>query len=263
VVVDVDRAEWTPTWPHPTPAGRPGDQYSQAPVVEAILDVRVEGSDVPLDALDGFARVLPGWEDSIKGVARDVRANEDTGTTEETDPTAYGFMRSDRRRRILVSPNRLGYSWLGEYKNWDHLVTEFTEVWEAFRPATFPQAISRISARFVNVIEIPGQPIEISDYVRTRVDVAPNLPQSFTDYFMQIDIPLDDDLGVVVTSATTEPREQGHTALALDLDTYDQARLNLDTDSFIPLGERLTRLRKAKNYVFEASITDATRDLIK
>jgi len=56
------------------------------------------------------------------------------------------------------------------------------------------------------------------------------------------------------------PPQEGHSALILDLDTYDETGFVLEGEEQLNL--RLGRLRSAKNYVFEASITDATRGLI-
>lgn len=263
VVTDAYSPTWTPSWPHPVPPWQHGVRYSHAPIVEAILDIRVAGGSADLQDLEDLLQHLPGWEEALRGEVRGLRPNDETGVAEPSDPIAYAFMRSDRRRRIQASPDSLAYAWIGDYQTWDKLVEEFREVWGLFASIVAPQAVTRIGCRFVNVIQIPASVVEISDYLRTRVDVAPSLPQGVSSYFMQIDVPLSDSLGVVVTSAMADPASDQHTGVALDLDTHDDARLELETNAFEPLEQRLITLREVKNYVFEASITDATRNLIR
>jgi uncharacterized protein (TIGR04255 family) len=66
-----------------------------------------------------------------------------------------------------------------------------------------------------------------------------------------------------ITSATAAPPSAGISSILLDIDAYRQVDLTLsDEGASNTLWSVLDDLRDAKNFVFEACITDATRGLI-
>jgi uncharacterized protein (TIGR04255 family) len=257
---------WLPAWV-PRHIAENARHYRSAPIVEAILEWRVEGESIQLERLRTLSTALDGWSDaSVSGLRQGLLEMAPEGDAAGPgDLVGYAFSRGDGRRNIHASVDRFAFAWLGQYEDWDSLVAEALVAWEAFREIAQPSSVTRIGARFVNVIKVPGGEIEISDYLRTSVNISPYLPQVLTGYFTSVDIPLDPDrgIGATITSALT-PVDGGYTGLALDLDTYCAASLDLaGPDSMEDMNHRLSTLRVAKNYVFEASITDATRGLIR
>ena len=269
VRVDHDRGggatvSWAPAWPHPSQGV--AARYDKAPIVEAIIEARTEGGGLNPDLFESFADALGGgWDDAervgLRRVERESRGSEFADTT----PDGYAFTRKDHGRRVQVTPSSVGISWLGSYERWEELVVEFRRVWAVYMERSAPERITRLSTRFINVIQIPAPSVEIADYLRTGIDIAPTLPQRIGGYFMQVELPLDpaQGLGVVVTSALTDPEVEGTTAVVLDLDTYDMTSIEVNDEWEEVLSAHLATLREVKNYVFEASITDATRGLIR
>lgn len=257
---------WLPAWV-PKHIAQNTQHYGAAPIVEAILEWRVVAEPIGLEQLRTLPAALEGWSDAKVSPLRQSRLelNADGDASAATESVGYAFSRADNRRNIHATADRLAFVWLGEYKDWDALATEALSAWEAFHEVVRPSAVTRIGTRFVNVIEVPTVGIEISDYLRTAVNISPYLPQVLSGFFTSVDIPLDPEhgFGATVTSALT-PVDEGHTGLALDLDTYCAATLDLTgPDATDAMSQRLNTLRMAKNYVFEASITDATRGLIR
>jgi len=261
--VEVVRPSWVPQWV-PRDVANSVRHYSKAPIVEAILELRTTGFLTPVDALQEFLSTLPGWSDAeheqIFSTSMELKATGETSA--ESQRIGHAFRKSDQTRNIHLTSDRFAYAWLGGYTNWEDLTAEALFAWKHLKQLTDVDSIVRIGARFVNLIVVPSAAIEISDYLRTTVHISPYLPQGLSGFFMQVSVPLDSQagLGTTITSSLA-PAPEGHSGLVLDLDTYDQD-VPLSPDDDDGLMRRLATLRIAKNYVFEASITDATRGLI-
>jgi hypothetical protein len=94
----------------------------------------------------------------------------------------------------------------------------------------------------------------LDNYFHAAPKIPPELPQGLSTYFVRLEIPFDPPAGVLILAlAAAPPVAMDVVSTLLDLDAIRQ---NLATD---PEEE----LRDVKNAAFEASITDAARDLFK
>lgn len=219
-----------------------------------------------LTALEGFASdqadyASPEPEVQLSG---EIQYKDGEVSTNATGgQIGYVYRRRDGLRVVQVRPNRLAYSWTGQYEGWDVFVEEFMKWWERYRSVIRPTELTRIGVRYVNKIDIPSVPIEIKDYLRTGIDVSPYLPQMVAGYYMQVVVPIRDSVMAQVISTILPPGNPEATSLILDIDTSDTepviAAADADNQA---IQKRLDNLRDCKNYVFEACITDATRRLI-
>lgn len=242
----------------------PGRQYANAPVVEAILEFQVASPIADLEQLRGLTDRLPEWAGAEDGYLMASEVSIAVDDTTATKPQAVAHVYQLENRTLTVALDRLAFSWSGAYTSWDDLTAAAIPAWMAYREIARPTQLRRLGTRFVNVINIPSASIEIRDYLRTAVGISSYLPQALENFFLQVEIPLDDEhkMGVKLTS-TIGQSPPGQTALILDLDTYKRCNLDLENpesaEAWVP---DLNDLREAKDYVFEACITDATRGLI-
>lgn len=255
---------WTAQWVSADLSG--SHHYESAPIAEAIIEVRIEAAEpTSVAVLQEFAATLPSWQGAqIKPMMSGTIEIRDDGADASADVAGFQMLRADGARTLHLLPDRVAFGWNSNYADWESFTSEWWSVWRAFAELTKPTFVTRIATRFVNLIRVPKPQVEISDYLRTTVNISPVLPQAVRSLFMQVDVPLvpSGEIGVNVTSALAAVDDPNTSGLVLDLDTYDQRALIVDDDSDVELVERLQILRAAKNYVFEASITDATRSLI-
>lgn len=240
--------------------------YDNAPIIEAILEFRVSDAGDLSPTLASFCDGASGWEGAEVSpiFSRTIELNNTGESRVQSNPIGHSILRADGARRITVMTDRIAYSWIGQYETWEALVDEALPMFWKYRDDTGATQLVRLACRFVNVIRMRSPHSEVRDYLRTSVDVSPYLPQGLESFFMQATVGLGDNLGVNVTSAAPANFEEGQVGVALDLDTFDSATLDLTTDWVVAeMNSKLDMLRMAKNYVFEASITDATRGLIK
>ncbi len=247
---------------------RTGAHYSRAPIVEAIIEIRCDlPAEVNLNSLKGA--VDP---DEYPGVGNQVEVTgtldiSDAGVRNETatQQTGFAFTRSDSQRIVHAGLKRFAYSALRPYDRWSTFSREAWDAWLVYQRAVKPSRATRLGVRYVNRIEIPDPMVEIRDYLRTAIDVSPYLSQMVEGYFLQVQVPLQSyRAAATVTSTLVEPDRVDTTVLVLDIDAWQRTDIDFSTeDSPAVIQQGLDNLRNAKNYVFEACITDATRGLIR
>lgn len=245
-----------------------GRQYEHAPIIEAVLDIRVElpdgvGLDRLADLMAGRAD-YPSVSPQVQFEGGLVFEGESIHATTSGRQIGHLFQRVDQQRVIQAHLDRFVFSWLKPYDEWSKFIEEAEEMWLRYVQAVEPIRVTSAGVRFVNKIVIPQPRVEIKDYLRTSVDVSPYLPQAISSMLLQVSIPLGrEDIVATITSTIVPPDVPGSTSLILDIDTVRPLDLSRDDQEFeSKFVAALEHLHQAKNLVFEACITDATRGLI-
>lgn len=189
----------------------------------------------------------------------------DFGATEPVSTVSHekvglSFDRADGQRVILATLSSFGFVWRGHYETWDVFLEEAEQAWFRYKDATEVAFVEHVGVRFVNHIPIPNPSIEIQDYLRTTIHLAPQLPQLVTNLYAQVTIPfVETGCDVTITTGVLTDEE----ALLLDIDAQSNLHAYAADKEFdAQLRDRLSSLRQTKNFAFEACITDATRSLI-
>ena len=232
--------------------------YDHAPIVEAAISIEVQHlgeSSLPvLSALgDSLSLDFPTKRPRFRSqVAVSVGAQPTAETRNFQD--GYVCVAQDERHVLQFWLGGVIASMLAPYTRWEDLEPLATNAWGAFESAT-GSAIQALGIRFINKIEIPsGEPME--HYLSTYPEVSRKLPQLLNQYFMRLEIPL--DRAVAIIQQTFAPAEKsGHVAILFDSDLRVDVRKGDSLASLLEYGHN------AKNEVFEASITDRLRDIIK
>jgi uncharacterized protein (TIGR04255 family) len=123
--------------------------------------------------------------------------------------------------------------------------------------------LTRIGARFVNKIDIPLSAIELEDYLLTTATVPPELPQFISGYLLHMQLPMvRPGIACKIISTIIPPPSPEVSSLILDIDVWHEGTLDPRSGEFDgEVHSWLDELRRAKNDVFEACITDNTRRL--
>ncbi|MFB9387740.1 TIGR04255 family protein, partial [Pseudonocardia petroleophila] len=175
----------------------------------------------------------------------------------------YCYVRDDEARKVFVKLDGFAFSWVGNYENWTNFQEEVGTHWARFLSQIVPKSVDRVGVRYINRIDVAGRHIEISDYLRTNVNLSPYLPQMIAGYYLQVQVPVQKYDGIAtITSTIAPPGKEDELSLVLDIDCWRATRIVEDFQEDGDLWTALADLRLMKNYVFEACITDATRGLI-
>ncbi|MBD3924699.1 TIGR04255 family protein [Nocardioides cavernae] len=249
-----------------------GRQYKNAPITEAILEFQVRNPEgLTVDDLarstlgDGATSASPLF--TLQGEVSVV--NGELLNDARSEQVGLAFARKDGTRVVQAALDRFSFIWNGSYEHWGAFSDEAEAAWLQYREVAQPEWVGVVGVRFVNRIPMPKPSIEIKDYLRTSVDVSPYLPQAVNSLFMQVEVPIPRlQAAATITSAMLTPApgttfDKVPLQLLLDIDVKAELNMATQEEGFnSSVTGILTRLRMAKNFVFEACITDATRGLI-
>jgi uncharacterized protein (TIGR04255 family) len=246
--------------------------YEHAPIVEAIIDVKVEFSGQP----DGtafatygqkWAGQLPQHADlttfqvgigppAVAGTAPNIITTQGSG---------LGFRLSSpsNDRALMVQAQGLTYSHLPPYTRWEDFFKEFADLWSSYVDIIKPSAVTRVALRYINQIAVPHDRFELSDFFAIFPEIPKTMPQDITGLFMQLQMPQPDlgpDVMAIINFGSGARNSKGQNTFLLDFDVFANRRLDPNS---VKLLELLAAIRLAKNQLFENCITDKTRELIR
>jgi uncharacterized protein (TIGR04255 family) len=242
--------------------------YAKAPITEALIDFRVEFfSEVTLASLmEVQSCVEPDYPivENIILAQGQFQAGSSVSASASQRDLGYRFSSNDRKRILQTRLDGFTFSQLEPYHNWGTLQSETQRLWEVYRSVTKPKTVQRVAVRYINRLDLPIDSsgfLDFKDYLQTVPEVSPALSQGLSDYFMQLQIPQEDlQASLIINEAMLPPLSQDTVSVLLDIDLFSTVEFAADSDAIWSL---LEKFRDRKNEVFEACITDKTRDLLK
>src|ERR1700730_2036552 len=243
--------------------------YPNAPITEALLDIRVTPRTSASELLDELAKVVKSLRDEYPEVteqmigAASVTLGGDAPPQASAQQLRNGFVAftADRKRAVQARVDGFSASKLAPYVDWNDLRGEARRLWDEYRKAAAPVLVTRIALRYINRIDIPIPISDLKDYLRTTPEVSPDLSQEMSNFFMQLHLPQSDlHLMCILNSAMLPPTSPGTVSILFDIDLF--------RTSAVPHNEReiwelLDQMRGRKNKIFEGSITDKARELFR
>ena len=238
--------------------------YPNAPIKEAIIDIRVKLPDTTTLAdhthgLDSsFQEAYPSRSDLFLFKGHFSAGTQVAATASQTQG-GYRFISKDKIHVLQWKLDGFTLSRLAPYDRWDTFQPEARRLWDLYRSTLLPTAVIRVAVRYINQINIPHSSVELKDYFRTGPEISPDLEQRVEACFMQVQIPQDDLKAKLSITQTLVPPSAPETAsVLLDIDIFRTEDLpTTEEDIWSMLG----KFRKRKNQAFEACITKKTRRL--
>lgn len=243
--------------------------YARAPIAEALLDVRV--ADLEPSVLEQLAAYDDAAyptrsEQTVKEVEVSSGARAAAAKVERK-LSGYMWTSNDGRNMVQMRTDGFACGQLAPYSGWEAFYGEARRLWLAYTGRVGHFQLMRASLRYVNQIQVAVEGLDVSDYLTTRPEVAQDLSYPVAGFFMGIDISLDDLNASARLVETVLPCESVDNSyrLVLDIDvvrTFNQALSSNDCD-IETFDATFDDLHKAKNHVFETSISDKTRELLR
>lgn len=237
------------TWP----------SLSRAPVVEGLIDLRVERSQfVTLDALkgcaDGLAADFPAREELRQFMGQFSFSPEGGPSFAAQAPAPIGLRLRSSDGRWVVQFRLDGFtiSRLEPYTSWDELTKRAKDLWSKYASVAQPQKIERVAARYINRIPLPqGEPFD--KIFNTTFNIAAALPQAVAGFLLRVVIPFESEGAMAIVTQ------------ALPENSHD-CTFDLDAFAMLPAGfsepeawSKLEQLRHVKNRLFFESLTADAR----
>lgn len=241
--------------------------YPNAPITEAIIDLRVHPSipDLPSRIKSLSSRITsdyPETEEIFEAVGQmEFRPGATASATANQrwiGMKGFGF---DRRQIYQFLTAGFTFSRLAPYDSWKAFADSARELWSLYRESLPPEKVIRLAVRYINRIDIPGDTIDLKEYFRTSPEVSPDLPQTLEGFFMQLRIPIAGLPGLTLVNQTIIPPEkEGFVSVVLDIDLFLKENI---PQSEPEIWDSFERLHTKKNEVFEACITNSARKLFE
>ncbi len=239
--------------------------YPKAPITEAIIDLRVEAAEgISVSELapchEGEAKAYPIRRDLKFGLGH-FEMGPRVSAAASAQHVGFISTSADQKQVYQGRLDGFSFSRLAPYESWEPFCREARRLWQIYQEHLKPKAITRLAVRYVNRLDIPGPRIEIKDYLRTMPEIADGLPQSLDGYFMQLQIPMDDiRCKLLLNQTIAESPKEGCVSLILDIDLFRSEDIPKDEEGIWMFFETM---HVRKNEVFEACITDRSRELFK
>jgi len=245
------------------------EHYSRAPITEAIIDLRVapaEGfvadklSDMHPRIQNDFP-VIQTFHARTGTFTFGPDASPQIATSEQH--AGFLFRSRDNLHTLQATSGGFTFNRLAPYESWQAFSTEAKNLWKLYIEVCQPICVTRAAIRYVNQIHIPANDaVELKDYLRTLPEISPALPKkALQNFFMQLHIPQQDlDCTLIINEAIAPRTNPNIVTIILDLDLFREQIWTSDDDGIWLF---LDRLSQRKNDVFESSITEKTRELIR
>ncbi|MGO4904849.1 TIGR04255 family protein [Flavobacterium sp. W20_MBD1_R3] len=237
--------------------------YKNAPIREAIFDIKIEELDVSyiakIESLHDFViEKYPIKEKRISFNGQIKVVGEEVLTPFNSSIDGFIFKSKDGKQMVQMRLDGFTFNLVDQYSDWDSFSIEAFRLFDVYLRELKPKKISRIALRFVNRIGIPQPFTRFQDYIVNMPPIPACLPQAYSNFFMRIEVPCDEDGTFVILTETIEPSTGEFLPFILDIDSVKVANIGKDKEL---LKVEFEKLRKLKNITFENCITDNTRRL--
>jgi uncharacterized protein (TIGR04255 family) len=150
------------------------------------------------------------------------------------------------------------FSKLANYTNWEKVSEEAFRLWKVYVDAANPREVSRVAVRYINRMQLPDVK-DLGEYLESPPKVASPIPQVVREFLTRLVVRDERRNASAVIVQLLEPQmDPNSISLLLDIDAFREVSLAPDEQT---LTEIFGELRRLKNDIFFASITDKTAEI--
>lgn len=241
-------------------------QLNQAPITEALLDIRVERSEaVSLERLQAFTQkvqaVFPEQRQIKTIEAHFPEPNTADVPVRRDEINGFIHWNTDKTRAVQARLDGFSVNHVREkYTQWAALRDEARGLWEEYLRIVAPKSMVRCALRYINRLEVSSA-TNIPDVLKTRIEIASTLPQQNAGFLFKTQIPFDENRQAIITQASA-PNLIDSTKLFIifDIDVFSNKALSIGDES---VWEEFSILREIKNRCFFESLQEKTVEVYK
>lgn len=228
---------------------------SKAPIVEGLIDLRIDGaSGLTLGSLksacDELAAEFPLREEMHSFSGQISFAPKSGPSLSLRSPEHMGFVIKSVDQKWVAQFRLDGFtiSRLQPYSTWDDLEKRARDLWQRYRDVAKPEKIVRVASRFINRIPLPVGETFDKTFV-TTFNIPADLPQTVSAFLLRVVFPFVDEQCFVIATQSLPTEDQDCT---FDLDAIAERNEGFSESE---AWSKLSQLRDVKNQVFFASLT--------
>lgn len=238
--------------------------YSKAPIKEAILDVHIkeiDGIDL-IKIKESLSGKLPkGFkiESNIVNFGGKIKIDKGKSEFISSEEILKGFIISKDNFKIQFRKDGFTVNFLSPYTRWEEFFKLALEFWRIYQENFTDIYCEKIGLRYINEIKIPLPLGNFKDYIVNMPPIPKCLPQNYSHFFMQIEVPCENDFIAQITETIIESQEKYILPFVLDINIQKRVNGKIKEKDF---EDEFNYMRRLKNLIFEDFITDNTRKLI-
>ncbi len=236
-------------------------KYKHPPIVEAVIDFKLSEpltKTLVNKAKKYFLKEYPFCEDThLLGVYLNP-ASKSAEYKEEA--SGYKISSNDGADILLINTHAFTVSRLAPYPGWNIIRERAEKDWKEWKKIVNPK-IRRVGVRYINRVDIPissGGRIEYEDYLKIFPQLPDNEIPVLSQYAMQIVVPLENNMSLLLNSATVPSPLLNHVSYILDIDISKEITESISEKEVWDL---IDDMRYHKNRIFESSVTDKAKEL--
>jgi uncharacterized protein (TIGR04255 family) len=243
----------------------PVTKLSRAPVIEALIDLRVvPRPELTMDQLASVREKL-GTED-FPETNKQITGTIQLGDAMQVVASSHtGLLFRNVKHTEVVQAQREGfaYSRLAPYTSWEDLVGNARTRWMQYIDVARPVVVKRIAARYINQLPLPVPVANFSDWIAAFPEIPRSLPQGIADCLQRLVIPIPgrDQTTAIVMLGLAPPSPNGNVVtVVFDIDVFRLGEWQVEADE---VWRGLEELRPIKNAFFFEYVTARTLELFK
>lgn len=232
--------------------------FDKAPIREAVIAIQVH--DLP-ESTASELRLLPEQVKDSYPQKLELKHAEFVGQIGPQGSTAtasqkiigFQFQAADSKQIFQARVNGFSFHRLAPYQSWGPFRDEAFRLWKLYREVVGPVKVINFSVRYINALVVPA-PGQLEDYLRVYPEIPPDIPQTFRNYLMRLDLTLEDEgfgEGTLTMTQNLLPSEPGTASILLD-NLFSYAASDVPDDI---LWNRIDAVQAVKNRVFVAALT--------
>ena len=236
--------------------------YSQPPVEEAIFDLRIRKSNSNLSIEDCFNKFLEKNKDyNPHGKIQNIHINE-TNNTQKIDIIGYRCISKDGKQIVHFNKHGFSFSRLKIYNGWDINYKLALQLWDSYCEIMNPQIIVRVATRFINQFRINEVFQTPKEYFNIYTQYDESISPAWTQMSNKLLLSHNNGIKSHIMFNNNLNQDAQFVDITFDIDVFSD-NLALSIEDTNGLKDIFNQIRIIKNDIFEKSITDKIRNLIK
>ena len=236
-------------------------KYTNPPIKEAVFDFQVRGGNpFSQEAYQQFLNKSAGY--TVAGKVQDINVSAEPEPIAKAELTGYRCAKEENTQIAQFKKTGFSFSRLTPYIGWDKSYEEVMRLWQIYCDIREPQTITRLAVRFINQFQISDIFTDPSKYFKGYVQYDKDISPIWNQ--ISYKLLLSHNQGIkscIISDALVNPHNSSVNVL-LDIDVFSDG-LALPAKEISRVENIFKALREIKNTVFEKSITDKTREMIK
>ncbi len=236
---------------------------SKAPIVEAVLDIRVVPS-VKWDEA-GLQKELkqripdfPKFE-TIRATQFQVQLGKPAPVFEDFGCIGFKLQSGNNLHIAQFNKDAFVFSRLNPYEDWERFSREALRLWAIYCELLKPSEVRRVGLRFINRVVLKQTRVELSDYYKYSPETLKELNWPLTGY-LHHDVMQVPETPYAVNLIKTVQNIPGEIGLILDIDVFMQNHFVYNELRII---ECMEEMRWVKNKIFFGSLTEKLIEELK